>query len=232
MVNYISSNLRKIIKEDEEYHPDCSFSIAVSVDFTDIDWRFNNRHDKFRTDEIGLFECDYDGINGLTEDMNIFQEIKTGMEDSIEENPYNLLFNTNSFVVEVSHKNMWPYEEYFLETIDYKRTGSFQRLERFRVIKALLASINSSGHNLRGLGRLNQESEEEEEEENQIITINTEQTFKEDECVICLTNPPNVLFCNCGHIAICTECDKVKSLNIFPVCKTENTIKRNIYIEY
>ena len=27
---------------------------------------------------------------------------------------------------------MWPYEEYFLETIGYKRTGSFERLEFFR----------------------------------------------------------------------------------------------------
>ena len=43
-------------------------------------------------------------------------------------------------------------------------------------------------------------------------SINTEQTFKSTECVICLTNPSNVLFCNCGHIAICVECDKVKSL--------------------
>ena len=50
--------------------------------------------------------------------------------------------------------------------------------------------------------------------------INAEQTFKEDECVICLTNLPNVLFCNCGHIAICTECDKTKSLENCPVCKT------------
>ena len=42
--------------------------------------------------------------------------------------------------------------------------------------------------------------------------INADQTFKSDECVICLTNLPNVLFCNCGHIAICVECDRVKSL--------------------
>ena len=58
--------------------------------------------------------------------------------------------------------------------------------------------------------------------------INTVQIFKSNECVICLTNQPNVLFCNCGHIAICEECDRVKSLEICPVCKTENTIKRTI----
>ena len=69
-------------------------------------------------------------------DMNIFQKNKSWVEDAIEENPYNLLFNTYSFVVEVSHRNMWPYDEYFLETIDYKRTGSFQILEHFRTLEA------------------------------------------------------------------------------------------------
>ena len=29
-------------------------------------------------------------------------------------------------------------------------------------------------------------------------------------------------------IAICVECDEVKSLNTCPVCKTETRIKRNI----
>ena len=70
--------------------------------------------------------------------------------------------------------------------------------------------------------------EESEEESKEEPIINTEKTFKSDECVICLTFPPSVLFCNCGHIAICAECDKVKSLKNCPVCKTENTIKRTI----
>ena len=38
--------------------------------------------------------------------------------------------------------------------------------------------------------------------------INAEQTFKEEECVICLTEPPNILFCNCGHLCLCVECSK------------------------
>ena len=59
--------------------------------------------------------------------------------------------------------------------------------------------------------------------------IMSEDIFKSDKCLICLNNLPNVLFCNCGHLCICKECDKLESLNICPVCKTENTIKRNIY---
>ena len=58
--------------------------------------------------------------------------------------------------------------------------------------------------------------------------INSIQTFKFDECVICLTNQPIILFCNCGHIPICTKCYKLKSLSACPVCKTENTILRVI----
>ena len=35
-----------------------------------------------------------------------------------------------------------------------------------------------------------------------IRQINTFKSFKSDECIICLTNLPNILFCNCGHIHI------------------------------
>ena len=58
--------------------------------------------------------------------------------------------------------------------------------------------------------------------------INSIQTFKFDECVICLTNQPFILFCNCGHIPICTECYKLKSLSTCPICKTENEIIRTL----
>ena len=69
------------------------------------------------------------------------------------------------------------------------------------------------------------ESEEESEEE---PIINIEKSFKSDECIICLTNLPNVLFCNCGHLCICEECGKMKSLNTCPACKTKNTIRRTV----
>ena len=59
--------------------------------------------------------------------------------------------------------------------------------------------------------------------------INAEKTFKEDECVICLTNPSNILFCNCGHLCVCEECSKTgESLENCPICKTKNTNLRII----
>ena len=62
----------------------------------------------------------------------------------------------------------------------------------------------------------------------EVKIINPSKIFKSEECVICLSNPAHVLFCNCGHISICTECYKLKSLSECPVCKTENTILRVI----
>ena len=59
--------------------------------------------------------------------------------------------------------------------------------------------------------------------------INAEKIFKEDQCLICLTNPPNILFCNCGHLCVCEECSKTgESLEKCPICKTENTNLRII----
>ena len=64
-------------------------------------------------------------------------------------------------------------------------------------------------------------SEDEEE-----TVINTSQIFKSEECVICLSTKPNILFCNCGHLCLCKECNEIKNLKKCPICKTENTILR------
>ena len=37
-------------------------------------------------------------------------------------------------------------------------------------------------------------------------------SFRTDTCVICLTEPPNVLFTHCRHICICLECEEIKKL--------------------
>ena len=58
--------------------------------------------------------------------------------------------------------------------------------------------------------------------------ININKIFKMEECVICLLTKPNILYCNCGHIWICNECNKIKKLNVCPVCRTENTTLRII----
>ena len=72
------------------------------------------------------------------------------------------------------------------------------------------------------------EQEPEEDIDDDPEIINSSQSFKSNECVICLTNPPNVLFCNCGHLCLCSECERKKISNKCPICKTENTIIRSL----
>ena len=43
------------------------------------------------------------------------------------------------------------------------------------------------------------ENPPEEDEEEYMTRINTDKSLKSDECVICLSIPPNVLFCVCGQ---------------------------------
>ena len=52
--------------------------------------------------------------------------------------------------------------------------------------------------------------------------INANKTFKTEECLICVINKPNVLFCGCGHLCVCKECIKYYESYECPVCKTIN----------
>ena len=51
------------------------------------------------------------------------------------------------------------------------------------------------------------------------------ESFRTDTCVICLTEPPNVLFTDCRHICICLECEEIKQLGKCPYCKTTISTK-------
>ena len=52
--------------------------------------------------------------------------------------------------------------------------------------------------------------------------INANKTFKTEECLICVENKPNVLFCGCGHLSVCEECIKYYESYQCPVCKNIN----------
>ena len=56
--------------------------------------------------------------------------------------------------------------------------------------------------------------------------LNFNKCFKSNVCMICLTLTPSVLFCNCGHICICSECYKLRNFNECVHCKTKNEIVR------
>ena len=54
--------------------------------------------------------------------------------------------------------------------------------------------------------------------------MNENKTFKSDECTICMSNTPNILFCNWGHLFICSGCfETIRQVkNQCVVCKEEN----------
>ena len=56
--------------------------------------------------------------------------------------------------------------------------------------------------------------------------INLFKIFKSDECIICMANQPNIIFCNCGHLCYCVKCYKIKTPSTCPICKTDNDIIR------
>ena len=93
-------------------------------------------------------------------------------------------------------------------------------------IKLLTSYININREQYLTLRGNIEDEEQEEQEEEEYKIINSSQCFKSEECVICLTNPPNVLFCNCGHLCICSECEKLKISNKCPICKINNEIIR------
>ena len=91
----------------------------------------------------------------------------------------------------------------------------------------LYQSINNEQYiRLGGLITEEEQEEQEEQKTRREKIINSSQCFKSGECVICLTNPPNVLFCNCGHICFCSKCEKLKNSNICPICRIDNEIIR------
>ena len=59
-----------------------------------------------------------------------------------------------------------------------------------------------------------------------------EETFREDKCVICLESTPSILFLECGHIALCEECEKRKRYSNLPgscdVCRAPVSRKLRI----
>ena len=61
---------------------------------------------------------------------------------------------------------------------------------------------------------------------NEDESINSENTFSTNTCLICSITPPNVLFCNCGHIGICVNCYKNYNKKQCVSCRMLNTIIR------
>ena len=67
--------------------------------------------------------------------------------------------------------------------------------------------------------RFNYTSQSEEEIIEDEEPVKITKAFKADQCVICLTNLPNILFYDCMHICTCLECEELNPLNSCPYCR-------------
>ena len=48
--------------------------------------------------------------------------------------------------------------------------------------------------------------------------------IKQDTCCICLENPPNLLYPDCGHVPSCIACEEQQDLTACPICRTKLTV--------
>ena len=180
----------------------------ISINFCNIDVPPHSSFLHWHIHGITMFYNVY--LNDESEFLTFvdmkFNEEKESFSRTIPLQPFKIMIFVNKPIEERSNEENEESEEEETEELS----------------NPLPIEMHPPNHNFTGPGTLLTRSLNSKEEEQ---IKNAELTFKSDECVICLTNPPNVLFCNCGHIAICVECDKTKSLKTCPVCKTENTIK-------
>ena len=56
----------------------------------------------------------------------------------------------------------------------------------------------------------------------------TNKCVKSDTCCICLSNPSNIIFTDCGHLCICDSCNEKLTELKCPICRTEITQPRLI----
>ena len=57
--------------------------------------------------------------------------------------------------------------------------------------------------------------------EEKLIYIPTFKIFKTDDCVVCLHNKPEIMFYDCHHCCVCSDCEKVKPLMKCPYCRKD-----------
>ena len=59
-------------------------------------------------------------------------------------------------------------------------------------------------------------------------TVPIREPYYIDECVICLSNKPDILFTNCLHHCVCFECEKITLIERCPYCKNIIAMKIKI----
>ena len=72
------------------------------------------------------------------------------------------------------------------------------------------------------------DSEDENENEVESDSEYDINVYREDECVICMENKANILFCDCGHLIVCDECYHELENDKCPKCRKVNVQVRKL----
>ena len=68
---------------------------------------------------------------------------------------------------------------------------------------------------------------EDYEDEDDDYEVKT--TIKEDECVVCYENKPNILYTECLHCVVCDSCDKKGDFKSCPLCRKKINNQRILF---
>ena len=119
-----------------------------------------------------------------------------------------------------------------LHVLSSNSESTIYRIEKQLLDKPLIIMVYTYFGFLTPIGResaalewaqyIQSRNEVEEEEEQYTPPI---ETYRQDQCVVCLESKPNILYLDCMHIAICDSCDHVKrtarARKNCDVCRTE-----------
>ena len=72
------------------------------------------------------------------------------------------------------------------------------------------------------------EEDEEEEDDEDTTPVAISKPFHSDQCVVCLSKKPELLFVNCLHCCVCLECEETNPFRRCPSCRTHISIKVKI----
>ena len=73
-----------------------------------------------------------------------------------------------------------------------------------------------------------EDEEDDPEEEEDTTPIAVSEPFHSDQCVVCLSKKPELLFMNCLHRCVCLECEETNPFRRCPSCRTHISNKVKI----
>ena len=93
-----------------------------------------------------------------------------------------------------------------------------------------LLIVSPEGYNILMVGELELEDELESEDEleEDKAPVAVSEPFNSDQCVVCLSEKPELLFINCLHRCVCLKCEETSPLRRCPSCRTDISIKVKI----